>query len=63
MPMEIDSIQRRNMTTEEKEKCRREGRCFHCQEIGHLSRTCPNKNYRRNEKRVNAIEEEEEGKE
>ncbi|CDO70969.1 hypothetical protein BN946_scf184829.g78 [Trametes cinnabarina] len=36
--MDIDK-----MTTEERERHKHEGRCFHCQQIRHLARQCPNK--------------------
>jgi hypothetical protein len=55
IPMEIDSIQRRNLSNEEKERCFKEGRCFECQGGGHIARFCPNKKRRTNG--VNAIEE------
>ena len=36
VPMDIDRL-----TTEERDKCIKEGRCFTCQERGHLTRECP----------------------
>lgn len=55
-PMELDQAQgnrpggqphrgpRNQRTPAELETLRREGKCFHCREQGHLSRNCPRKN-------------------
>ena len=40
--MDVDVI-RKATTDAEKDKCRKEGRCFNCGRQGHLSRFCPDK--------------------
>ena len=42
--MDIDSSQRRRLkrlTEEEREKMRKEGRCYKCRRMGHIARNCP----------------------
>ena len=41
--MDIDTIQVRQLTVEEKQKCIKEERCFRCQNTGHRSKECPTK--------------------
>lgn len=40
-PMELDNLRVGKLTPTEKERCRREGRCFRCREPGHLGAFCP----------------------
>ena len=47
--MDID-----RMTAEEREKHFKEGRCFTCHKIGHLSRNCPDKRNQKTQNRTNA---------
>ena len=39
--MDIDTICINQLTTEEKDKCVKEGRCFWCQKQGHRLKECP----------------------
>ncbi len=41
--MEVDAAQTRCPLTEHQEKLKKEGRCFHCEAQGHMSRECPKK--------------------
>ncbi len=41
--MEVDAAQTRRPLTEHQEKLKKEGRCFHCEVQGHMSRECPKK--------------------
>ncbi len=41
--MEVDAAQTRRPLTEHQEKLKKEGRCFHCEAQGHMSRECPKK--------------------
>ncbi len=43
VPMEVDAAQTRHPLTEHQEKLKKEGRCFHCEAQGHMSRECPKK--------------------
>ncbi len=43
VPMEVDVAQTRRPLTEHQEKLKKEGRCFHCEVQGHMSRECPKK--------------------
>jgi hypothetical protein len=43
IPMELDSIQRKPLTKEEREKLRREGGCFYCRAPGHIASKCSKK--------------------
>src|SRR6266436_5230066 len=43
VPMEVDAAQTRRPLTEHQEKLKKEGRCFHCEAQGHMSRECPKK--------------------
>lgn len=44
-PMEIDNLQATQrlskLTPEEREKCKKEGKCFRCRKAGHLAQNCP----------------------
>jgi hypothetical protein len=46
--MDVDTIQIEAMTTEEKTKLQKEGKCFFCKRQGHISKNCPNKKKDRN---------------
>ena len=39
--MDVDTICINQLTMEEKDKCVKEGCCFHCQKQGHRSKECP----------------------
>ena len=41
--MEVDAIKTGRLSDEEKAKLLKEGRCFHCKKIRHLSKNCPDK--------------------
>ena len=41
--MEVDAIKTGRLSEEEKAKLLKEGRCFRCKKMGHLSRNCPDK--------------------
>jgi hypothetical protein len=41
--MDVDALQINQLTTEDKQRCIKEGRCFRCQNTGHRSRECPTK--------------------
>ncbi len=41
--MEVDAAQTRQPLTEHQEKLKKEGRCFHCEVQGHMSKECPKK--------------------
>ena len=41
--MDLDAAQIDTLAAEEKAKLQKEGRCFTCKKLGHLSHTCPNK--------------------
>ena len=41
--MEVDAIKTGRLSDEEKAKLLKEGRCFRCKKMGHLSRNCPDK--------------------
>ena len=41
--MEIDSIQLKKLSPQERAKCMREGRCFRCRKTGHDARNCRTK--------------------
>ncbi len=43
VPMEVDATQTRRPLTKHQEKLKKEGRCFHCEAQGHMSRECPKK--------------------
>ena len=40
VPMEVDAAQTRCPLTKHQEKLKKEGRCFHCEAQGHMSREC-----------------------
>ena len=40
VPMEVDAAQTRRPLTEHQKKLKKEGRCFHCEAQGHMSREC-----------------------
>ena len=46
IPMEVDTTQTRRPLTEHQEKLKKEGRCFHCETQGHMSRECPKKTHK-----------------
>jgi len=46
IPMEVDATQTRCPLTEHQEKLRKEGRCFHCEAQGHMSKECPKKTHK-----------------
>ena len=41
--MDVDTIQVNAMTPEEHTKYMKEGRCFFCKDMGHMSKACPKK--------------------
>ena len=41
--MEVDAIKTGGLSDEEKAKLLKEGRCFRCKKVGHMSRNCPDK--------------------
>jgi hypothetical protein len=41
--MEVDAARVNALTTEEKAQLQKEGRCFHCKRMGHISRNCHQK--------------------
>ena len=41
--MDLDATQIDTLAAEEKAKLQKEGRCFTCKKLGHVSRVCPNK--------------------
>ena len=41
--MDLDATQINTLAAEEKIKLQKEGRCFTCKKLGHISRVCPNK--------------------
>jgi Zinc knuckle len=41
--MDVDVVQTGRMSNEERQKLIKEGRCFYCKDVGHLSRECPKK--------------------
>ena len=41
--MDLDAAQIDALAAEEKAKLQKEGRCFTCKKLGHVSRVCPNK--------------------
>jgi hypothetical protein len=41
--MDLDVVEVNALTTDEKTKLQKEGRCFLCKRLGHISRVCPNK--------------------
>ena len=41
--MDLDAVQIDALAAEEKAKLQKEGRCFTCKKLGHVSRVCPNK--------------------
>ena len=41
--MNLDTMQINVLAAEEKAKLQKEGQCFTCKKLRHLSRTCPNK--------------------
>jgi hypothetical protein len=45
-PMEIDKVELKKLTDQERGCFMREGRCFKCREVGHISRECPGKDQR-----------------
>ena len=41
IPMEIGKIEIKKLTTEERQKCIKEGLCLRCREPGHIAKKCP----------------------
>ena len=41
--MDLDATQINALAAEEKAKLQKEGQCFTCKKLGHLSHVCPNK--------------------
>jgi Zinc knuckle len=41
--MDVDMVQTSCMSNEERQKLIKEGHCFYCKNVGHLSRECPKK--------------------
>ena len=41
--MDLDAAQVDALTTEEKMRLQKEGRCFHCKKMGHISKNCQQK--------------------
>ena len=41
--MDVDVVQTGHMSNEERQKLIKEGRCFYCKDVGHLSQECPKK--------------------
>ena len=41
--MDLDATQIDTLAAEEKAKLQKEGQCFTCKKLGHVSRVCPNK--------------------
>ena len=41
--MDLDAVQIDALTTEEKMRLQKEGRCFHCKKMGHISKNCQQK--------------------
>ncbi len=37
VPMEVDAVQTKHPLTEHQEKLKKEGQCFHCEVLGHMS--------------------------
>ena len=46
--MDVDAVRVDALTTEEKEKLAKEGRCFRCKKQGHISRKCPEREENKN---------------
>ena len=38
--MEVDFVKLKKLTSQERAKCMREGRCFKCRKVGHNAKTC-----------------------
>jgi hypothetical protein len=51
-PMEIDALERKPLTEDERERLRRIGGCFYCRERGHMVNNCP----KRRQKGINVVE-------
>lgn len=41
IPMDIGNITLKKLSQAERDKCRKEGRCFRCREKGHMANKCP----------------------
>ena len=41
VPMELGNVQLRKLTSEEREKCMKEGLCLRCRQKGHMAKDCP----------------------
>src|SRR6266699_4918800 len=39
--MDVDSVQLKPLSNEERQTLSKEGRCFRCRQKGHMSRNCP----------------------
>ena len=60
IPMELDTIGRKALTDKDRDRLRKEGKCFYCREGKHLARDCPERKSRRG---VNSVEEEDNDRE
>jgi hypothetical protein len=54
-PMELDTIGRKALTDKDRDRLRKEGKCFYCREGKHLAKDCPD---RRKKVGINHIKEE-----
>lgn len=62
-PMELDAIGRRTLTDRDRERLRREGKCFYCREGKHMAKDCPERRMSRTTVAIVEGPESESGKE